>query len=350
MGCVAADPEVSRPGDRELSRTRAPGRRLRSAQGAVRVDAPARLQMGLIDLRGDLGRRFGGVGVAVEEPRTVLEVEAAPQLEVEGLDAERVASFARRFLEFHSLGGGARIRALRAIPAHVGLGSGTQLALAAARGLAELHGLPSGVRALASAVRRGARSAVGSWTFERGGLVVDGGLRTADPNGARGLAPLIGRYPVPERWRCVIVIPPVAGGLSGEDERAAFARLPAPPPDVVGRISHLLLMGILPSVLEEDLASFGRALHELQLLVGSCFAPVQGSTYAGPEVADVIRRLSDAGAVGAGQSSWGPTAYGFVEGTEAAEELATRARGWMDAGGRAWATALDNRGARVSRI
>lgn len=317
---------------------------------AVRVDAPARLQMGLVDLRGDLGRRFGGLGVAVEEPRTVLEVRAAPQLEVDGVEAERVASFARRFLAFHSLGGGARIRVRHAIPAHVGLGSGTQLALAVARGLSELHGLPSGVRSLTSAVGRGARSAVGSWTFEHGGLVVDGGRRTADPNDTTGLAPLIGRYPMPDRWRCVIAIPPGGGGLSGEDERAAFARLPPPPAEVVGRISHLLLMGVLPALVEEDLASFGRAVRELQRLVGDCFAPVQGSTYANPQVAELVRRMEEWGAAGAGQSSWGPTVYGFVEGDEVAEELAARAQEWMVGGGRAWAAALDNRGARVSRV
>ncbi len=31
----------------------------------VRVQAPARLHLGLFDLRGDLGRKFGGAGLAL---------------------------------------------------------------------------------------------------------------------------------------------------------------------------------------------------------------------------------------------------------------------------------------------
>jgi len=36
--------------------------------GAVFVEAPARLHFGVLDLRGDLGRRFGGIGAAVPAP------------------------------------------------------------------------------------------------------------------------------------------------------------------------------------------------------------------------------------------------------------------------------------------
>jgi beta-ribofuranosylaminobenzene 5'-phosphate synthase len=339
----------------------ATGGRAAARTGVVRVDVPARLQMGLVDLRGDLGRLFGGLGVAVAEPRTELEVEPAAALDVEGPDGTRAETFARRFLEHHSLRGGARIRVQRAIPAHVGLGSGTQLALAVARGLAELHGLPADLASLVAAVGRGARSAVGCWTFDRGGLVVDGGRRVG--GGGRGdegsrlgsgspgsLAPLIGRYPMPVSWHCVVAIPAVEGGLSGEDERAAFERLPLPPAELVGRISHLLLMGVLPALLEEDLVSFGRAMGELQRLVGECFAPVQGSTYAGPEVTELVRRLEESGAAGVGQSSWGPTVYGFVEGAPRAAELAERIQQGMGPGGGVFATAFDNQGARVTRL
>jgi beta-ribofuranosylaminobenzene 5'-phosphate synthase len=318
------------------------------AAGGVRVEAPARLQMGLVDLRGDLGRLFGGLGAAVEEPRTVLEVQPDEELAASGPDGERAAEFAQRFLAHVGLDAGARIRVLRTIPAHVGLGSGTQLALAVSLALATLHDLPADMRSLVAAVGRGARSAVGSWTFERGGLVVDGGRRM--PASGPGLAPLLARYPMPAAWRCVLAIPALGGGLSGEEERSAFERLPAPPAAVVGRIAHLVLMGVLPAVVERDLAAFGAAVAELQRLVGECFAPVQGSTYASPEVADLVRRASDLGAVGVGQSSWGPTVYGFVEGEERAAEIAGRLAEALGPDGSARATALDNRGARLTRL
>ena len=67
------------------------------------------------------------------------------------------------------------MRVHRSLPPHVGLGSGTQLALAVARALAELYDVERGARALAAAVGR--RSAIGTWTFDDGGLVVEGGRR-----------------------------------------------------------------------------------------------------------------------------------------------------------------------------
>jgi beta-RFAP synthase len=316
---------------------------------AIRVDAPARLQMGLLDLRGDLGRLFGGIGAAIEEPRAVVEVEQADRWVADGPDGERAGEFARRFLAHHHLDAAAHIHVRRAIPAHVGLGSGTQLALAVAAGLAVLFDLPSDARSLMAAVGRGERSGVGAWTFERGGLVVDGG-RSTDGHAAAGLAPLLARHPLPVSWRVVIAVPEARAGLAGARERDAFKRLPPPPPELVHRLSHLVLLGVLPAVVERDIAAFGRALSELQRLVGESFAPVQGTVWAGPESAEMIRRFSEAGAAGVGQSSWGPTVYAVVEGDAAARELAAHAAGWMAGRGQAFATGFDNNGARVTRL
>ena len=40
----------------------------------VRVEAPARLHMGMLDVSGEGPRRFGGLGVAVSQPAVVVEV------------------------------------------------------------------------------------------------------------------------------------------------------------------------------------------------------------------------------------------------------------------------------------
>src|SRR5690606_19886382 len=157
--------------------------------------------------------------------------ERAARLEVEGEDAGRAAVFARRFLDHHRLPGGARLRVHRALPPHTGLGSGTQLALAVARALAEIHGADSDPGALARAVGRARRSAVGTYTFAGGGLVLEGGRR----RDGREAAPLLARVPFPPEWRCVVVVPEAGGGLSGAAERTAFALLPPPPEREVER-------------------------------------------------------------------------------------------------------------------
>jgi len=293
------------------------------------VRAPARLHFGVLDLRGDLGRRFGGLGAAVEEPGLELVVRPGKTLEATGPDSERALGYARAFLAHHGLSAGARIEVRRALPPHAGLGSGTQLALAVGRALATLLEVPvPSVAALAAAVGRGARSAIGTFVFEEGGFVLEGGRQAGG-----GLAPLLLRRPMPTSWRCVVVVPEAPPGLSGEAETTAFRTLPAPPAAEVERVAHLVLMGMLPALVEARLAEFGAALSEVQRLTGPTAA--------------VVQALRAAGAQGVGQSSWGPTVYALAATDDEADRLADAARGPSGAGAFIWRGPFQNTGAVV---
>ena len=196
---------------------------------------------------------------------------------------------------------GARLTIHRSIPAHSGLGSGTQLGLAVGRALAELHGLPTEPAELARAVGRGRQSAIGTWTFALGGFIVEGGRRV----GAAEIAPLLARFSIPERWRCVVAVPAGPPGLSGDAEAAAFEQLPAPSEREVERVAHLVLMQLLPALVEDDLGSFGAALTEVQRITGGWFASQQGGIFAPGPSATLVRRMAEWGARGVGQSSGG---------------------------------------------
>ena len=292
----------------------------------VIVEAHARLHFGVLDLRGGRGRWFGGIGAAAPGPTMLVSASAADALEVDGADAARAAEFARRFVSHHGLRGGARMRVHRALPSHAGLGSGTQLALAVARALAEVHGIDPDVRQLARAVGRGRRSAIGVWTFAGGGLVVEGGHRPADVDPRPLIGPLLTRLPFPPSWRCVVAVPDAASGLSGTDEAAAFEQLAAPPDREVEQIAHLVLMMLLPAVADGDIGAFGAALTQIQEMTGRWFAPVQGGTFAAGPSEALVRRMREWGASGVGQSSWGPAVYGIVSGEAAGTRLADRVR------------------------
>ena len=288
----------------------------------VFVEAFARLHFGVLDLRGDRGRWFGGIGAAAPAPTTLVSACAADALEVQGDDAVRAGEFARRFLSHHAISDGARVHVHRALPKHAGLGSGTQLALAVARALAELHGITADVPQLAQAVGRGRRSAIGIWTFAGGGLVVEGGRRpNRDETG-----PLLTRLAFPPSWRCVLAVPQAASGLSGTEEAAAFDQLPAPPDHEVERVAHLVLMVLLPAVADADIEAFGAALTEIQEATGRWFAPVQGGVFAPGPSAALVRWMRKWGASGVGQSSWGPAVYGVVDGEAAGARLADELR------------------------
>jgi len=313
---------------------------------AVFVEAPARLHFGVLDLRGDRGRRFGGIGAAVPAPSLLLEARPAPSLGAEGPDADRVLEFARRFAAHHGVELPVHFEVHRAIPVHAGLGSGTQLALAVARAAAELQGLPADAAALARAVGRGRRSGVGTWTFALGGFVLEGG-RTGEDS---VVAPLLARLPIPAAWRCVVVVPPGQPGLAGDQEAAAFARLPPPPAREVERVAHLVLMQILPAVADGDLAPFGEGLTEVQRITGGWFAPAQGGgAFAPGQTGELVERLRGWGAVGVGQSSWGPAVYGISGDTRASRALAERARTLLGAAGVVYETGFSQAGARVWR-
>jgi len=128
---------------------------------AVTVTVPARLHLGFLDLNGGLGRRFGGIGLAIGGLGTRLTIERASTSEASGPDADRVSQHLQKIERLLSLLGGHRIRVSEVVPAHAGLGSGTQLALAVAAGLRSLHNLPLDIAGDALRLGRGARSGIG---------------------------------------------------------------------------------------------------------------------------------------------------------------------------------------------
>jgi beta-RFAP synthase len=299
----------------------------------------------VLDLRGSRGRWFGGIGASASAPSLLLSADKADAVTVVGDDAPRAAEFARMCLDHYGIRGGVHLRVERSLPPHAGLGSGTQLALAVGRALAELYDRTSDPRELAAATGRGRRSAIGTWTFAGGGLVVEGGRRPDDP----GCGPLIVRAPIPDHWRCVVAVPDGPPGISGAEEAAAFARLPKPPERDVERVAHLVLMVLLPALADADLEAFGGALTEIQELTGHWFAPEQGDTFAPGPSRDLVARLRDWGAAGVGQSSWGPAVYGLVDGASAAAGLVERVQAHLGSAGRVYEGPFRSEGARVSR-
>ncbi len=277
------------------------------------------------------GRCFGGVGLMVERPCLQLRVEPSASWSVSGPLAVRALTFAQRFVLATRQEESDRDLPARhllieqAMPEHIGLGSGTQLGLAVASGLAASWGLQRDLATLAQQVGRGLRSALGAHGFERGGLLVEAGK-----SAAHRLAPLVARMPFPEPWRLVLVLGGKESrvGIHGDREVQAFAQLATrqASPERTDPLCRLILLGILPALAESDLDTFGEALYEFNRRVGEAFAPLQGGIYSSPQVADLVAFVRDQGIAGVGQSSWGPTVFSVVADNDQAEYLATQLR------------------------
>jgi beta-RFAP synthase len=313
------------------------------------VEAPSRLHFGLLSLGGNTSesacwpaplvdpgdpgdldqvtvpaRRFGSVGLMIEQPGVRLSVRPANEWRAEGPLARRALAFAERFAQAARPDSSpcAHLTVERCAREHAGLGTGTQLGLAVARALERLWSLPGlDAKALAECIGRGARSALGIHGLVKGGFLVDGGKRA---DGA--IAPLVARLEFPSEWRIVLVVPTEGEGIHGPGEAAAFASLP----DLDSHLRRaevlcrLVLLGLLPALAERDLEAFGAALYEFNLCAGAGFAPIQGGPYASSRIADLVRWFRQEGISGVGQSSWGPTVFAVAADEEHAQNVRRR--------------------------
>lgn len=292
------------------------------------ADAPARLHLGFLDPSATLGRRFAGLGLVIDGLETRVEVGPASVNEVlaEGPDGDAMRARMGRYLARlqGETGAGHPLRVVvhHCPPAHAGLGSGTQLALALGWAFAGAHGLPLDSRRIAQILGRGERSGIGIAGFDYGGLILDGG-----PGPGGQPAPVLARVAFPDAWRVVLVMDPDTCGLHGPDERAAIESLPPFPRERAADLCHRVLVGLLPAAVEGNFEVFAAAVGALQRSIGEYFAPAQGgSMFTSARVGRMVEWLAERHGAGVGQSSWGPTAFAFLPSQGEAERAIREAR------------------------
>lgn len=314
---------------------------------AVEVRTPTRLHLGMLSFGDPSVRSFGGVGVMVDRPAVQLRLRRAERFLARGPLGERAIGFAQQCLAAWDLPPQAacEIEVVATPRAHVGLGSGTQLALAVAAGMRQLFREPpagdgheteihptenewlfdtSDALELARAVGRGRRSCVGVYGFSRGGLIVEAGRfvpAAAEDPGPREFSPMVARVRLPSTWRCVVIIQRDSIGLHGEPEKAAFAALPPVPREISAELARLALMDLMPAAVEGAFVKFSDALHRYGQLAGKPFEQASARLPHAESTAQLIELLGELGVRGAAQSSWGPAVMACCESLEEAGAL-----------------------------
>lgn len=301
----------------------------------ARAETTARLHFGFGNLSLAHDRLYGALGVALDRPGLVVEAEPAAAVVCKEEPAREYAERACSLLSVP----GATVSVESTLPRHVGLGSGTQLALATLAAVAHAYDREPAVREQAPALGRGGRSGIGVAAFEQGGFVLDSGHPTAlftseaPELGAWTVPSVAARHRIPESWRFLVVVPDAPPGRSGSDEDAAMRRaVTEADPELAERVAGIIVRRVLPAVADGSAARFGDAVSEVGRLNGTWYAGEQGGTYR-PPVGGIIESLADAPAVyGAGQSSWGPAVYGVTDAARA-EAARTAGRTALDAAG-----------------
>lgn len=297
----------------------------------VEVRTPGRLHLGMISFGNPAVRSFGGVGVMVDGLGVGVSFTPAATLTASGPLADRAVAFARQCAEAWSLGNvGCAIDVTAAPPAHVGLGSGTQLALAVAAGMRHLFLVDEPPLAqrrfttaeafdFAAAVGRGRRSCVGIYGFAGGGLIFEEG-RFAGESSER-VSPLVARVALPEAWRCVVFIHRDAEGLCGDAEKEAFARLQPVPTEISDELSRIAVEELVPAAERAAFDAFSDAVYRYGRLAGKPFEPESSRLPFHAAISGLIDVVGECGVRGAAQSSWGPAVMACCHSAESAERL-----------------------------
>lgn len=279
--------------------------------------------MGFFDLNGGLGRKFGSIGLSLEAPSLHLQASVASQLSVTAEHdvpftvLAKAAAIAEQLISKLDLAG-LELHIQQHIPEHAGLGSGTQIALAAGAAISNLFQLDLSAHRIAQLTGRGKRSGIGIAAFEQGGLLIDGG-RSGNAN-VQTVPPLLARYVFPEVWRILLILDNSQPGVHGQQELLAFNDLPPFSESLAAHLCRQVLMQAMPAIVEKDLNAFGQSVQVLQQHVGDYFAPVQGGRYASRVVGEVLEYLQGTGLACFGQSSWGPTGFAIFETEHAAQQ------------------------------
>ncbi len=313
----------------------------------VKVKSPSRLHLGIIDLKGDLGRIYGSIGVTIDKPNVVLTAEKNEQFLIQGADAARTRLFAQRFLKRTKVAEKVNIEVEETIPKHVGLGSGTQLAISIGEALNRIFGLGLSIEEIAMLMGRGRISGVGLYAFKNGGFIVDGGIDLKAK--AKGkIPPLIFRGEVPDKWCFLIAVPTLERGLYGNREIKAFKEAKLTVNRwIPGEISRVVLLKMIPSILDRDIESFGWSLSYIERKVGEAFKAVQGGVFRDPVIGEGVRFLIRKGAYAAGQSSWGPAFYGLYGNKSEAEDVKYELKDVLTVKTNVFLASPQNKGAEV---
>jgi beta-ribofuranosylaminobenzene 5'-phosphate synthase len=279
----------------------------------TRVIAPARLHWGLYDLGRATSRTFGGLGVMIRGPATIVEAQVAEDVAVESdsptlavPQLQEVIWEARDRLRIRS---GVYIRVRQGPPEHIGLGSKTSLVLASLAAATECWQVDPDREWLAAISRRGGTSGIGINGFFDGGLISDAGhsghlpLMPSSRQSPSGPPPVVVRQVVPADWIFTLFLPP-GKRIAGDAEANFFRRETPIDESDVHRAIAIAYQEVVPAVIEKDLNQLGQALERFQS-IGFKAREIDAQS---PETRACISALKDR-APCVGLSSMGPLVF-----------------------------------------
>ena len=279
---------------------------------SIQIVSPARLHFGFLDLTKNKQKSFGGIGVTINKFNTIINLKKYHKLVINGDKSNKVFNLVKKFCKINQIKSNYLINIEKTIPEHIGLGSGTQMALSIGMAINKLNNLNLNILEIGTMLGRGMRSNIGIGSFIQGGFLIDLGIKNK-------FLPVFKKVNFPNEWK-ILLIKSKNKGLHGNKEQKAFKLLQKSNNKIIG-LHYLVLMKMYPSLIKQNFNEFSKCITEMQNYMGKYFNKMQGGKYSSAIISKIINFLKKEKTLGYGQTSWGPTGFAFFSNNDKAKKI-----------------------------
>lgn len=279
------------------------------------IKSPARIHLGFLELDPFSLRNFGSLGLAVSGFDTKISLHASKKFSISGEKKEIVEHYLGKMGVFWKTKP-FKINIIKNTPSHIGLGSGTQLALSTGYLVNKFFCKNFSIEKIALQMNRGKRSGIGIGCFKNGGFLIDGGKE----KNSKTVPPIIFNSNFPSEWRLLLIFDKELIGIHGKKEIDEFQKISVKK-SFSNENCRNLVLNVMPGIIEKNFQLFCLGIQKIQENTARIFNKSQGGMYTSKKVQKIFKHFKEIGMNGFGQSSWGPTGFVLCENSNYQKEI-----------------------------
>tara|TARA_B100000989_G_scaffold298064_1_gene285930 strand:- start:91 stop:1050 length:960 start_codon:yes stop_codon:yes gene_type:complete len=283
------------------------------------IKTPSRIHLGFLELDNNSDRLFGSLGLTISNFETQLSLRKSKKTNVicensnQKEKIKKIITLLNRKIDFPPF----ELKVLKSIPAHSGLGSGTQLALSIGTLISSFAKKNISIDEQAIIFKRGKRSGIGIESFKNGGFIVDGGKIKKSTK----IPPILFNYNWPENWKLILILDKSLEGIHGLKEKQEFRDIKGISGEFSKENCKSLCLKILPAIIEKRFKEFCSGMQEVQNNTARIFSKAQGGFFSSRKISMIFNFIKNNEKICYGQSSWGPTGYIILENESKREKI-----------------------------
>ncbi|WP_159880394.1 beta-ribofuranosylaminobenzene 5'-phosphate synthase family protein [Aquitalea denitrificans] len=246
----------------------------------LKILAPARVHLSLIDMSESGYRKNGSIGFAISRKNILLIAKKSIDTKLDKIAVkineqntlEQLKLIIRNTIQKFNLKYSIEIEHIEIPYQHMGFGSGTSLRLSVLEALFILNDyFPSKIE-LMQASGRGGASGIGINTYFNGGFVFDLGVKKNNEIKFQSSDEIIYPEELPivlkrinmPMWNMAILVPNDVSPITLENERLFFSKNTPQSQDDVNEITYHALFGTTASIIDNDYNYFCKSINSIQ--------------------------------------------------------------------------------------